>query len=351
MTPRLVVAARDAGAASALVPVVKLLEDRRCSPHIVATGRAATIFADQGISFSPLETDDEASARPTLAELRPDALLTGTSMRVAADLAWWNAARELRIPSVALLDHWYNVIERFTIERPLDSLPEVVAVMDVATREQLVDAGADVGRIVVTGHPHLDQVPPCSPKEREGARRALGISAGSTVLLFVSEPVRRFYGDSLGYTEVDAIRMFRAAVSVAFEDGVVFLRPHPLEDASDLEELTTEPGPPTRLAPPSTPRIAAAAADAVGGMRSTFLLEAARMGIRTVSVRPRRRPDRFLDAHEMEVPSGATVEQLARLLREPAPQRPRTERDAAETVLELFESLVAECTAPHTVTG
>ena len=152
------------------------------------------------LAFAENPTVDQVAA--LLRRERPDALLTGTSMQPEDDAAWWEAARRVGTPSLALLDHWCNYSERFSASAPFDCMPDVIGVMDDAGARELIDAGCSETRVWVTGQPHFDEFAH-SPesRDRESVRRELGVPPDGALMVFASEPQERFYGNALGYTE------------------------------------------------------------------------------------------------------------------------------------------------------
>ena len=342
--------ARDAGAATVLAPVARtLLERYDTTPAIVAYGKAAPAFEAGGlpaIAF-PEEPDPEQVAR-LLEREGAAALLTGTSMRTERDARFWDGARIAGVPSVAVLDHWRNYAERFTIEEPFDRLPDVLAVMDECAAREYERLGLPADRIAVTGHPHLSSLAPVAPAERSQARRELGIDAARPVVVFASELLSAHYGTGperpsyLGYTEHDAAGALADALAAVGPDALLLVKLHPLEPGEAFLELTERDGPPqTRVLRAYAPRKTIALADLVTGMTSTFLLEAALMGVPALSIRPGElRREHFIAIHAQSIPSVVQRNGVARAVAGAlaGPREPhvaRFEPGATERVIRL----------------
>jgi hypothetical protein len=309
VSPRsIAVMARDAGAAAALAPVARELIERGDRVSIVAHGKAATAFELRRLpvlAFPGAPSHEQIEG--LLVRHRTDVLLTGTSMKAAADRAWWDAARAHGIANLALVDHWSNLSERFSHREDFDSLPDVIAVMDHNTVEALVAAGCPADRIRVTGQPYFDNLAHSSIlARRPDARRDLGVENARVVIVFASEPQARYYGSGpddprwLGYTEHDVLDLVSDAAREVTPDALLIVKLHPLEDDEafvDLADHGIAGGPEIRIlrAYPTSDLIAAA--DAVVGMTSIFLLESATLGVPTVSVRPGGGEDPYIGAH------------------------------------------------------
>jgi len=302
---KVLIMARDAGAAAALAPVARsLMSGEDASATIVAYGKAAAVFEAHGLPALAFPEEPAASEVASLLHReRAIALLTGTSMRTERDAAFWAGAAERGVPSLALLDHWRNYSERFTVERPFDRMPDVIAVMDAAAARECERRGCPPERLRVTGHPHLDSLTPATPAERRRARRELGVEAGRRVVVFASEPLSRHYGRSsaeplyLGYAEHESLAAVRDALAELDPAALLLVKLHPLEESGTFVDLVDRGGPEIRVLRAYPPRATIAAADVVTGMTSTFLLEAVLMGAPALSVRPGGGEEHFISIH------------------------------------------------------
>lgn len=346
---RLVIFARDAGAAAALAPVARRLADHPDDfVAIVAEGNAAIAFETHRLPVLAFTENPSADQVEVLLQReRPEALLTGTSMRPENDAAWWEAARRARIPSLALLDHWCNYSERFSASAPFDSMPDVIGVMDDAGARELIDAGCADTRVRVTGQPHFDEVAHSpDPRDRDSVRRELGVPPDRALMVFASEPQERFYGDALGYTEDDAFEAVLAAAHSVVPEGMLIVKLHPLEAPDAFVDFNPRaPGPEVRIVRAYPPTRLIAAADVVLGMTSIFMLEAATVGVPSLSVRPGGGEDHFTAIHSDLIRSvtdpaelaGALTDALAAGIRRA--ETPPFGRDAVNRVLEAVDQL------------
>lgn len=318
---RVLVVARQAGAASALAPVVAALRAHGAFVSVLGFEHAHAAFAQCGISVQRITTDGEAMR--ALRSQMPDVLLTGTSSCAREDGALWELARRIGVPSVALLDHWYAYAKRFTPpgRRPFETTPDVIAVMDAAAQQRLVEAGCPPSVVRVTGQPAFDAILDRTWPRDGRLRHALDLPHDGFVVLFVSEPVGEEFGvDSrsatyLGYTETLVLELVLVALRMVADEhpvGIV-VRPHPTEGVALLERVARRVAAvPWRFGLDVDPRQLAAGADAVVGMTSIFLLEAALMGRPTVSVRPdAREPCDLVALHPGLIAEGDTVEAVA----------------------------------------
>jgi hypothetical protein len=318
MDARVLVMARDAGAAAALSPVARaLIREGRLGVSIVAYGEAVGVFHARGLpvlSFQSAPTEDQVGSLLTREGAK--ALLTGTSMQPGKDDTFWSAARRLGIPSIGLLDHWCNYSERFSLRDRFDCVPDRIAIMDDAAAEVLVAEGCPPDLLLVTGQPHFDELVRDSVTlSRAEVRQELGIDESRPLLVFASEPQARFYGRTLGYDEEDALRAVLDSAAEAAPDAEVVVKLHPLESGdafADLPESERRVGVRVVRAYPAEHLIRAA--DVVLGMTSVFLLEAVLTGVPTISVRPESGEDHFLSVHADKIISVTDVTELPSVL-------------------------------------
>lgn len=347
----MLVVARDSGAAAALGPVARaLIRAGLVTVSVVGYGQAELVFRYQGLPvLAVLDDQTPDVARLILEAERPDYLLTGTSMLARRDNAFWLAARESQIPSMAVLDHWHNYWQRFSdpAGARFAYLPDRVAVMDAVAHQAMCEAGCPPERLVITGHPYFDDLAAVSlPALASEARRELGLDPAEVVVVFASEPQAKYYGADarsstfLGYTEEDALQMlFAAAREVAAgldRPLAVIVKLHPLEGPERLIPLVQRTsGVAHRMIKHFPSHRLIAASDVMAGMTSIILLEAAVLGRPALSIQPGRRgADGFVSNQrgliELVADEVECRRQLARAIHEPAEWRTTRRALAAE---------------------
>jgi hypothetical protein len=276
---RIAIVCEDAGAAAALMPLVRKLRAARGGVELFATGRAAELFASGGLSMQP-----------------PDALvLDGLGVLVTGTTAWGERvearavvqARSRGVPSVSFVDFWSNYEARFRLEaeRGLDALPDVIAVVDAPMRDALIALGLDSARVVVTGSPAFDAASAAPPTTHERQPH----------VLFLSQPLLALYGPPtseakhpVGYTEREVLTLLAAAC--AAEAIPLRVRPHPREDVVALTAFVEPlPGGP-RVTSEGRLADAVALARGVVAMTTAGLVEAALAGATTLSIQPTDAP-------------------------------------------------------------
>jgi hypothetical protein len=282
------------GGACAVGPVVRQLNNTGIQVQVLAYDLSAVGFQQQGLPFSSPANSGKSdrlsdAAKATLKASCPRVVLTGTSAGNTLEKALLREAMESGIPTVSVLDNWENYGLRFDgPSGPFHYLPDCLAVMDDISKGDLEDLGCPSDRLAVTGQPYFDDLRSwLDSHDRSSLRRALGIRRGERLLVFASEPQAQDYGDSLGYTEIDSLRVLMEVLS-GLDCGRwrLLVRAHPTENPDALSREMAGKPIAAEFAPDWPPRKLMLAADVVVGMTSMFLVEAALLGRATLSLQP-----------------------------------------------------------------
>lgn len=156
------VVARQAGTASAFLPVLKEL-DARSHGRVVLFAYAAAdaVFRKDGwVPDHAIESFEQA--KPYLEQLnnvyRKSVMLSGTSRQSEDDAAWWGWASSRDIPVMAFVDQWVCIDERFPVAHGKRIFPDQVAVVDAVAGAKVAELGCPPERILMTGTPLVDHL-------------------------------------------------------------------------------------------------------------------------------------------------------------------------------------------------
>lgn len=288
----LIVVIRQAGSAAGIIPAAEeLLKNESESsvsliviafPQAVATCKEVADHPDKLVMYA---VKTETEARDTFEKNLGNAslILTGTSAEAEADAYYWRAAREHKIESIAYLDQWVNIDQRF-LGFTQDGWPDHLAVMD-AHDEKLARAIAPDGvQVHMTGSPALDRI------KREVVRlRVNGIKAEPSRFVFATEPIANLetYRFENGFCDEDSFELLVALMRVHHPSATLVMRLHPRDSrARWLPKLPAD----IRIEWDNETRASCLAhAGKVFGMRSFFLLEALAAGVPVVSLQPNKK--------------------------------------------------------------
>jgi hypothetical protein len=143
--------AQDPGGANMMIPCLQALQDPlqrlKLSVSVFAGPLARARFEAWGAAVIPDSPGDWVTVLDTL---RPDALLTGTSVPHGPEQAWWRWAAAHGTPAVALVDQPLNIAARFQ-SLASDALPRWIALPDVTSLNVALAEGLPAERLTVVG--------------------------------------------------------------------------------------------------------------------------------------------------------------------------------------------------------
>lgn len=236
--------ASDAGGARQLQPVIEEAGKREWPCAVLCSAVTEPIFAQSNISVEKIPLASLAEAEHLLQEREARVLVVGTTGTIGPERYLTAAARIRGIRSMAVLDEWYNYALRFHDEEGAlgKYLPDVICVQDDLSRTLAMQEGLPERILRITGSPDLAELtlragvflqqPPPLPA-------VLAAHHPLPSILFLSQPLRRSYGDTpgssgrfgtyLGYHE-DIVRHDIAGMLSAMEKELVVVEKfHPSE--------------------------------------------------------------------------------------------------------------------------
>lgn len=298
---KVVLFARDSGAANHVVAVTEVLASRLpgepllrlmtklagAVPNDLVTwgqGPALAVFAAAGLSASSAELTDAKSAVQRLAETKAHILITGTGdVDDVETRLLWGAARASSIPSMAMLDSPDNLEFRFNVAA--GQRPDFVVAPDPVSAAKLRECGFANHDVVAIDNLHHARLRRLAPEGRERVRNAWGVGPDVRIVLFVSENAAEVMkmGRSVDFNEFALLEQLigdvaaRRAVGRLMPEGgeiAIVVRPHPRDMPGKYDGYRRQSGPRVIVSAAGSPVEALVAADLVAGMRSAMLNEA-----------------------------------------------------------------------------
>ncbi len=317
---------------------------------------------DAGLTAESPKFNDASGAAADLERSPPDAILLGTTGWPTSE-AWLTVAARGRVPTIAVLDEWYNYCLRFSHgAADLPHLPDRVCCQDDLAFREASAEGLPESHLCVTGSPALSALADTIEKmvETPPPLPAIFTRIPRPIIVFLSETHAADYGQApgergrmgpfMGYDEIKVRSLLSARLAASGHAVSVLERlhpselggPHPPIGGSNLIWHTNRERSPLWSS--------LWHADAVIGMRSMALLEAALMGHRPAALQPGLigrdlcTAGRLGLVERLDGPE-ALDHWIARILANSANARHQTRRpdfaarDAAARVLAVAESL------------
>ncbi|MDR2268207.1 MAG: DUF354 domain-containing protein, partial [Holosporaceae bacterium] len=225
-----------------------------------------------------------------LNSLTPDFIITGTSSNDFTEKYLWKFAKNLNIPTMAILDHWCNYgirfskygskdINKYKVEKTFDFLPSYICVMDDFAKSEMQKEGVPADMIYALGNPHFETIKNKSEfvDVKKIRSKFLKNNKNNKIVTFASEAYEEDYGVSPERKALnDIAQILNQQSNITF---VVKL--HPKENESKYCEITQ-----CILDKETDPIDMIMASDIIISMTSMFLIEAAILGKKIISYQP-----------------------------------------------------------------
>ena len=283
----------DPGAANMVIGLPEKLAGLGCDTILLASSYAKYFLASKGQAFFARQ----GTPLGVLNIQKPKVVVVGTSEdKQAFSLPLTRTAQEIGIPTIGIVDMVCNAHNRFCGEGddPLGYIPDNLIVPDQATKDAYIQIGFPAKKISLLGHPAYDRAYQFRQnnsvkvkQNQDGKKRILFLAEGWDLFDEKLSCRSKDYtlegrGGDNWRTAIVLEELLDALIALPELNAEVVVRPHPKMSASDFDrfasEITIEEG--------GDPLEAVSKADAVIGMTSMLLIEAAIVGRPVLSILP-----------------------------------------------------------------
>lgn len=292
--------ARDPGAANCVIPVYKKIRGaKRFDAALWGKDFALDFYKKEKLLFKDISALIPALSRESikneLIKISPDVIVSGVGSTDLTDRMLWLAAKDLKIPTVVILDQWQNYIMRFSMcpqnDNPnkIDVLPEKICIMDGRAKRDMLKLGFPLTALEVTGQPHFASLfaerKKITAKAKSEFKKKIGIGREDRVITFVSEPITESYKNNLpfGYNQFTILEeVSRSLQKIARvnkkKNFFLIIKLHPRNDKFLMREFLKKRNEAKNIkifiADDILPALVISVSDLVLGMSSMLLLEA-----------------------------------------------------------------------------
>lgn len=263
---KIMLVARDPGGANTIIPLVAALQERNYELLLYGKDAALSRFMQFGLNGvdigNLLPQIDIDSWAKLLAEVRPDFIITGTSVDDFSERYLWKAAQAVGIKSFAILDQWmnygirfsaytYKEIARYELNPQHPYLPDRILVMDEEAKGQVARAGIAPDMVLVSGQPYFDllmqEKGQFGPQQIQEFRRRIDFEPGLPLITYISEPLSQDYvrdeeGEAYwGYDEktncLSLLGIIAEIIEPTGQEINFVIKQHPRETAANYQEI------------------------------------------------------------------------------------------------------------------
>lgn len=335
------VVSSDAGGTYALVPVVRELKNRGVKVMIVASGPAIQIWkAEDSRLFESLEDSiEEDKATNQIKHFNPELVISGAGAYNMIEHTFRRASADLGIFSFSLVDGWFNFKARFQREQNgtvNNSIPDLIGVMNEASRAEMIEEGFNADKIVIVGAPHIEEtvrfIKTISVADIRALSARYRLIEGVITFVYFSAPVvndphKIAMGEpDLGYTEktimFEIIDALNKACRRHNNNAQLLIKPHPGEScemvklyfSEALQKAGDSPLLSCRIINDCTTKELISISDVVLGMTTTALVEASYAGKNSLSVQIGRNLACHPDKYFSKIPGVVAIYKAEELL-------------------------------------
>ena len=296
---RVLVCATEAGGVRNVTPVIQQYSS--LSEFIVVSKDGGLlVFKELGVPVRQNTRISSGSEATTyLRDLSPDVILCGRAINQNSMERLLNSsAQSLGIPTVTIIDEWYDYRANFSDELGVTTWPDVVCCPDSQAKYEAVIEGLPRNILKITGSPALSSLfdqrekYKCSPPKNLDTLTQNSIRP---IIVFISEvisdgsvtdyPQGGGNADRIGYDENIVRSDIFEALSEVFKFCTVLEKPHP-RAAYKKTKAISDRNVNWQIAMGQDLHSLCWWADIVIGMRSMGLFEAAILGKATISYQP-----------------------------------------------------------------
>ena len=316
MKKKIFMYSRDPGGTNTIMPLFRPLQARGYEVSLYGKDVALNIYRQNGLDATDITEHVNrigiVEIIEFLSKIKPDCIITGTSIEDFTERYLWKASEKLDIPSFAILDQWINYGIRFSKYAAFQSdmyrddkvhpfLPMKILVMDEIAKHEAIRDGLEPSRIEVTGQPYFEmlreKVDQITQNAIQDIRKRINIEEDAFVITFASEPISVDYKGNIdsqdywGFTEKTILKeLIKAIENVAteFKGKIsIIIKLHPREDKNNYRDVI-------RNFKSNIVKIVIvenfdscsliAASDLICGMSSMFLIEAVVIGKPVISI-------------------------------------------------------------------
>ncbi len=345
-SPQVLLFSRDPGGANTIVPVISALQKENMEVLLWGKDMALEKYSQAGFVGNDIEKVSNTltieSIKGFLQAIHPDFILTGTSAEDKTENLIWLAAKDLSIPTAAILDQWvnydirfspYKVSERATFnkDKNLNWCPDTIFVMDDEAYQAMLSVGFTQNQVKVSGQPYFNWIQkqwkdnaPSLKNKATLLKQSLSIPESNHVITFVSEPLTELYLTSkgavdFGYNEKTVFTHFISSLEKHVGRNptthyTVVIKLHPRENVNNYKDIIDafhHPHIQLHVDQKTAPWDLISYSDVLIGMSSMLLIEAYLVGKPVLSIQiDRIGADPFILSRRKLVPIAQSSDEL-----------------------------------------
>lgn len=157
--------------------------------NLVATGASCKYWNETKIQFKQIKNYTSIKVSNYIDLVKPKLIITSASVNIELEHLFILEAKKKSIPTASFIDVWTNYLLRFKYKEKF-IFPDHILAIDNRCKEEMIKEGIPQNLIKIIGQPYLESISKNIPM------------LGSNILL-AGQPIKKYFGNSLGYNEID----------------------------------------------------------------------------------------------------------------------------------------------------
>jgi hypothetical protein len=163
-------------------------------------------------------------------DFKPDFLFTGTSYTSDIEINYITAAKENGIPVYSFVDHWTNILDRFS-NGVKTIFPDIIFVLDERAKQIAIEEGVEVEKLSILPNPYHTLLRKWHPnKTKDSFLYENKIPAANLLIVFAPDPLSNVGGIEKFETDEKIISYEFSKVMVEIKSNkkiTIIFKPHP----------------------------------------------------------------------------------------------------------------------------
>lgn len=169
--------------------LVKLSFKKSFRWNLVATGASCKYWNESKIKYKQIKYYTAKKVSNYINLVKPKLIVTSASGNIELEHLFILEAKKKSISTASFIDVWTNYKSRFKYKEKL-IFPDHILAIDNRCKEEMIKEGIPQNLIKIIGQPYLESISKNIPQ------------LGKNILL-AGQPIKKYFGKSLGYNEVD----------------------------------------------------------------------------------------------------------------------------------------------------
>jgi len=189
--------------------------------NLVATGASCKYWNESKIKYKRIKNYTANKVSYYIDLTKPKLIITSASGNIELEHLFILEAKKKSIPTASFIDVWTNYLLRFKYKEKF-IFPDHILAIDNRCKDEMIKERIPQNLIKIIGQPYLESISKNIPK--------LG-----TNILLAGQPIKKYFGNNLGYNEIDFKKICLKAIKKTNFFNILNTK-HPEETSFEIKK-------------------------------------------------------------------------------------------------------------------